>query len=145
MSTDASNQSGPQKSVSRKMLEDAAALTLRVLDKTTTPDDIADLIITLPANAVPKEKWNSYVMRNVKLPPDCETYVDGQTTFTREELDALEDRIAAYYGVEEPFYINAESSPITRSLSFQSLETRSASSLSAVPVERFTHLPEASS
>lgn len=91
--------------------EDAANLMGRYLRKEATPEDMADLLIPPAAvdlRAVPKAEWSKSVMVAVKLPDDVRAFVEGQQEFTREELDRLEDRIATFYGVTEPFYITCE-------------------------------------
>jgi hypothetical protein len=99
----------------RTTLESAADAARRSLDGTARAEEAADLLIPLaPVDLrhIPKQQWREYLLRDVVIPPDCAVFVEGQTEFKREELDRLEDRIASYYGVTEPFYITAESTPI---------------------------------
>lgn len=94
--------------------EEAAAIMSRYLAGEATPEDMADVLIPLPAvdlREVPKDDWRNHIMAAVQLPDDVKTFVEGQKEFTREELDRLEDRIATFYGVAEPFYITCESGP----------------------------------
>lgn len=94
--------------------QQAAEMMARYLRGEATPEDMADLLIPQPAvdlRTVPQEQWREHLMGAVVLPEDVRAFVDGQTEFTREELDRLEDRIAAYYGVQEPYYITCEAKP----------------------------------
>lgn len=94
--------------------DDAANVMGRYLRKEATPEDMADLLIPPAAvdlREVPQAEWREHVMGAVKLPDDVRAFVEGQQEFTREELDRLEDRIAKFYGVAEPFYITCEMGP----------------------------------
>jgi hypothetical protein len=92
----------------------AAEIMARYLDNKSAGEDLASLYIeSAPADlrSIPREEWSSRVMQAVTLPADIVSFVEGQAAFTQEELDRLEDRIAAYHGVTEPFYITAEPGP----------------------------------
>lgn len=94
--------------------DDAANLLRRYLKKQATEEDLADLHIPQPPvdlRSVPREQWREHLMGAVVLPEDVRAFVEGQQEFTREELDRLEDRIATFYGVQEPYYITCETNP----------------------------------
>jgi hypothetical protein len=95
--------------------QQAADLMSRYLAGTATPEDMADLLIppgsAVDLRAVPADQWAKHLMGSVKLPEDIRAFVDGQEEFSREELDRLEDRIAAFYGIAEPYYITCEPGP----------------------------------
>ena len=94
--------------------EEAAALALRLISDTTTPEDFADLYIPLPSvdlRTIPRAHWKDLDLRSVTLPPDIEPFIAGQTTFSRVELDGLEDRIARFHGLTAPFFITAQAGP----------------------------------
>jgi len=95
--------------------QQAAELMSRYLAGEATVEDMADLLINPRAavdlRQVPADQWPEHLMAAVKLPEDVRPFIEGQKEFTREELDRLEDRIAAYYGVTEPYYITCEPGP----------------------------------
>ena len=91
--------------------EEAAKLIQKHLAGETTPEEAADLYLPPAAvdlRAVPFGEWPSMIQRSVALPEDVQKFVAGQEMFSQEELNSLEDRIAAFHGVEAPFYITAE-------------------------------------
>ena len=94
--------------------EKAAALISRVLDGTATPEDAADLYIPPAAVnllAIPRDRWIEHIGAPVVIPDELAKFVDGQSDFSQQERDGLEDRIAAHYDVTAPFYITFEQGP----------------------------------
>lgn len=94
--------------------EEAAAQLLRYFSGTATPEDLADLLIPLPAvdlRSIPRDRWREFVLRSVTLPPELLPFITGQSTFTRVELDGLEDRIARFHGLTAPYFITAKAGP----------------------------------
>lgn len=96
------------------MNQQQAAFLWRIISGTTTPDDAADLYVPLPSvdlRSIPRDGWREHVMRSVAIPPDLERFLAGQTAFTQDELNSIEDRLTAYHGVTSPFYITAKAGP----------------------------------
>lgn len=92
----------------------AAEQLARYLQRESTSEDMADLLIPPAAvdlRSIPQSEWKDHVQRPVLLPQDIRAFVEGQKEFTREELDRLEDRIAAFYGITDPFYVTCEAKP----------------------------------
>jgi hypothetical protein len=92
----------------------AADLFARVLDGTTTPEDAADLYIppaAIDLHTVPRDQWVEHIGRPVIISAGLAAFINGQSEFTQEERDGLEDRITAHYGATEPFYITFEQGP----------------------------------
>src|SRR5258707_1107620 len=94
--------------------QQAADLMSRYLAGEATAADMADLLIPHPTVnllKVPFAQWPEHLMAAVKLPEDVRAFVEGQKEFPRDELDRLEDRIATYYGIREPYDITCEPGP----------------------------------
>lgn len=57
--------------------------------------------------SVPLEEWDQHIEFDVTLPPELQTYLDGREPgpLTKDEIDGLEDQIAAFHEVKPPYHI----------------------------------------
>lgn len=90
-------------------------LLWRIISRTTTHEDAAELYVPLSPvdlRTIPRAEWRECIMRSVTVPPDVQRYLAGQTEFSQDELNAIEDRLSAFHGVTAPYYITAEAGPV---------------------------------
>lgn len=52
---------------------------------------------------VPQEQWADYVGFELVLPPEVERWIDGATSYSKEEIDAIEAALEKYHGLTPPF------------------------------------------
>lgn len=64
-------------------------------------DDLSALPRAMDLRTIPRERW--VPGWELALPPAIERWIDGQTTFSTDEVHAIEEALEKHHGITAPF------------------------------------------
>ncbi len=101
MSADTPSPDPEETPLSSRTEQAARSLGIAPLCESGSPGEPLDLRTVTP------EKWDDHESMPLMVPPDVAKYLDGhEGSLSRVEQDGIEDRVAAFYGIADPWTVS---------------------------------------